>query len=221
MVSPDAAASRSCRRRRFRRRRLRRRLDRPWISPAPRRHAHRRVDLCRGRFRLRRLLGGDGLSLRVARRRKPRRWVTFRCAGSLSRYKRKAAIRHIDIARRALAFSHLRFPHPYGHTSLTRPVWSGRQIFREGEKMRLPLCVLVGMVCLALLAHRASAAAVVVPAGSTVSGKTIGEWTADWWNWTGSVDNVFADTTGAAATQNQSGPVFFLAGTQGGAPVTR
>jgi hypothetical protein len=64
--------------------------------------------------------------------------------------------------------------------------------------------------------------AVVVPAGSTVAGKTIGQWTADWWNWAGAGPaNVFTDTTGAAATQNQSGPVFFLAGTQGGTPVTR
>jgi hypothetical protein len=56
----------------------------------------------------------------------------------------------------------------------------------------------------------------VVPGGSTVAGKAIGDWTADWWNWTGSVPgNVFNDTTGALATQNQSGPVFFVAGTQG------
>src|SRR5439155_16118096 len=37
-----------------------------------------------------------------------------------------------------------------------------------------------------------------------------------------SVDgNVFADTTGAKANENQSGPVFFVAGTNGGAPVSR
>jgi hypothetical protein len=54
----------------------------------------------------------------------------------------------------------------------------------------------------------------IVPSGSTVVGKTIGEWTADWWNWTGSVPgNVFEDPSGALATQNQSGPVFFVAGT--------
>ena len=56
----------------------------------------------------------------------------------------------------------------------------------------------------------------VEPGGSTVAGKTIGDWTADWWNWTGSVSgSVFNDTTGALATKNQSGPVFFVAGTQG------
>jgi hypothetical protein len=62
----------------------------------------------------------------------------------------------------------------------------------------------------------------VVPAGSTVAGKTIGEWTADWWNWTGAgPGNVLGDTDGSVATQAQSGPVFFLAGTQGGTPVSR
>ena len=52
-----------------------------------------------------------------------------------------------------------------------------------------------------------------VAPGSTVEGKTIGEWTADWWNWAGSVPNVFSDVTGSQATLNQSGPVFFVAGT--------
>jgi hypothetical protein len=41
-------------------------------------------------------------------------------------------------------------------------------------------------------------------------------------NWSASVNgNVFADTTGAKANDNQSGPVFFIAGTTGGAPVSR
>jgi hypothetical protein len=63
---------------------------------------------------------------------------------------------------------------------------------------------------------------VVLPGGSTVAGKTIGQWTADWWNWAGSISpNVFVDTTGALATKNQSGPVFFVAGTSGGPAVTR
>jgi hypothetical protein len=53
-----------------------------------------------------------------------------------------------------------------------------------------------------------------------VAGQTIGQWTADWWNWAGSAP-VIGDTTGAAATQNQSGPVFFVAGTSGGTAVTR
>jgi hypothetical protein len=76
------------------------------------------------------------------------------------------------------------------------------------------------LVCAALAGY--ASAATVVPAGSTIEGKTIGQWTADWWNWSGSINgNVFADATGALAEQNQSGPVFFVAGTQGGAAVTR
>jgi hypothetical protein len=67
---------------------------------------------------------------------------------------------------------------------------------------------------------------VVVDAGGTVAGKTISQWTADWWNWavaepTGK--DPFTDTTGANATLNQSGPVFFVGGQGNGAsgPVSR
>ncbi len=63
----------------------------------------------------------------------------------------------------------------------------------------------------------AIAGPVVVAPHSTVAGKTIGEWTAEWWNWAGrATPSVTADTTGAAATSGQSGPVFFIAGTAGG-----
>jgi hypothetical protein len=74
-----------------------------------------------------------------------------------------------------------------------------------------------------LTVHLSTSSAAPVAPGSTVAGKTIGEWTADWWNWTASVNgNVFKDTTGALQTQNQSGPVWFVAGsTSGVPPVTR
>jgi hypothetical protein len=53
-----------------------------------------------------------------------------------------------------------------------------------------------------------------------VVGKTIGEWSASQWQWAVSfdttMDNPFTDTTGAHAGLNQSGPVFYLAGTTGG-----
>ncbi len=58
---------------------------------------------------------------------------------------------------------------------------------------------------------------------STVAGKTIGEWTAGWWQWALSIpvgQNPVLDTTGANANVGQSGPVFYLAGSFGG-PVTR
>jgi hypothetical protein len=62
--------------------------------------------------------------------------------------------------------------------------------------------------------------ATVLPPGSTVAGKTIGEWSASQWQWAVSfdttMDNPFTDTTGEHAGLNQSGPVFYLAGTTGG-----
>ena len=90
--------------------------------------------------------------------------------------------------------------------------------------MRTSLGVLSLWLFLGCFTLTAAAATVeVVPGGSTVAGKPIGEWTADWWNWANSVSpNVFNDTTGAQANDNQSGPVFFVAGTSSGSPaVTR
>ncbi len=55
--------------------------------------------------------------------------------------------------------------------------------------------------------------------GSTVEGKTIGDWTADWWIWAMSQsapNDAFTDATGANAAVGQTGPVFFVAGTTGG-----
>ena len=50
-------------------------------------------------------------------------------------------------------------------------------------------------------------------------GKTWEEWTADWWKWALSLpvdQNPITDSTGANASYNQRGPVWFLAGTFGG-----
>jgi hypothetical protein len=59
----------------------------------------------------------------------------------------------------------------------------------------------------------------VLPPNSTPYGMTYGEWGAAWWQWEllATVDaNPATDTTGEFAYVNQSGPVFFLAGTFGG-----
>lgn len=60
---------------------------------------------------------------------------------------------------------------------------------------------------------------VVEPPGATVAGKTIGECTTNWWQWGlsfGPLANPFYDSYGGYASLNQSGPVFFLAGSPGG-----
>jgi hypothetical protein len=77
------------------------------------------------------------------------------------------------------------------------------------------LCV--GLLLL-LTAASAEALVTVLPAHSTVVGKTIGKWTQDWWSWALSLpvpNDPLSDKTGANANNNQSGPIFFIGGTTG------
>jgi hypothetical protein len=51
-----------------------------------------------------------------------------------------------------------------------------------------------------------------------VLGKTIGEWSADWWQWLVNIpapSNLLLDTTGQFSGVNQKGPVWFLVGALG------
>src|SRR5262249_12325700 len=62
-----------------------------------------------------------------------------------------------------------------------------------------------------------------LPIHSSPFGNTYGEWSARWWQWALSVPtatNPIIDSTGAQCAQAQTGKVWFLAGTFGGA-VTR
>lgn len=55
----------------------------------------------------------------------------------------------------------------------------------------------------------------VLPNDAEVAGRTIPEWSAEWWKWVFSVPasvNPMLDTDGRWATNNNHGPVFFLAG---------
>jgi hypothetical protein len=72
-----------------------------------------------------------------------------------------------------------------------------------------------------LVGSTARAAVSALPGGSSVGGKSIADYTADWWNWDGSFangSNPFSDKTGAIANDHQSGPVFFIAGTTSTTP---
>jgi hypothetical protein len=63
----------------------------------------------------------------------------------------------------------------------------------------------------------------IFPPDSRPYGLTYGEWTAKWWQWAylkPEADNPLVDDTGENCASNQSGSVWFLAGTGGGA-VTR
>jgi hypothetical protein len=77
-----------------------------------------------------------------------------------------------------------------------------------------------------------AASAQVLPPGSMVQGRTIGERTQDWWNWYFSFpaaiepfgDEPLSDVTGEHAGDGQPGPVFFVDGVFGPiafSPVTR
>ena len=64
----------------------------------------------------------------------------------------------------------------------------------------------------------------VLAPGSVVAGKTIAAWTADWWAWawnSPAAADPLNDTSGAFAAQNNSGPVFFLAGSNMSGSVQR
>jgi hypothetical protein len=64
----------------------------------------------------------------------------------------------------------------------------------------------------------------IIPVNTNAYGNTYGEWSAQWWQWALSIPaakSPISDQTGANCTQQQSGPVFYLAGTAGGAGVKR
>lgn len=65
-----------------------------------------------------------------------------------------------------------------------------------------------------MLPQPADAYTILAP-GTVVAGKSIADWTADWWSWGMQAPlaaNPLLDTTGAFANQNNNGPVFFIAG---------
>lgn len=64
----------------------------------------------------------------------------------------------------------------------------------------------------------------VLSLDSSPYGNTYGEWSARWWQWLLAIPaatNPALDTTGENCAVGQVGPVWFLAGTFGGDPVTR
>ncbi|MFS8067316.1 MAG: hypothetical protein ACMG6S_13170 [Byssovorax sp.] len=57
----------------------------------------------------------------------------------------------------------------------------------------------------------------VVPTSEKLSGKSYGELAAEWWQWTRAIPKETNPLLDAPCDVNQTGPVFFLAGTFGGA----
>jgi hypothetical protein len=97
---------------------------------------------------------------------------------------------------------------------------------RARVKRATRLLTIVAVVVLALVPARALAArpAPVFPPDSSPYGHTYSEWAASWWQWalTQPVEtNPVLDETGVNCAQGQQGPVWFLAGSFGSAPVKR
>jgi hypothetical protein len=93
---------------------------------------------------------------------------------------------------------------------------------RRRAEMAMQHSLKAGLVATAVLwgiVGLAQARVDVEPPGATVAGKTIGEWSANWWQWAAALappGDPLSDASGQYASVNQSGPVFFLAGSPGG-----
>jgi hypothetical protein len=67
---------------------------------------------------------------------------------------------------------------------------------------------------LGLISQPANAYTVLSP-GAIVAGRSVADWTANWWTWGTQAPfaaNPLLDTTGAFANQNNNAPVFFIGG---------
>jgi hypothetical protein len=96
---------------------------------------------------------------------------------------------------------------------------------RRARRLIIGTAIVAGLIAAGRTIAPAQADAVkIIGVNDNAYGNTYGEWSAEWWQWVLSVpaaDSPIADTTGTNCTQQQSGPVFYLAGTAGTGPVTR
>src|SRR5215510_4067387 len=95
---------------------------------------------------------------------------------------------------------------------------------RSGVVAASACAVVLALGPLLISANSLAQTVTVIPANGTVAGMTYGEWSAAWWQWDLSIPvpaNPSFDTTGNHCHVGQSGPVFFLAGSATGAPMTR
>ncbi|MDX1933225.1 MAG: PEP-CTERM sorting domain-containing protein [Capsulimonadales bacterium] len=92
-------------------------------------------------------------------------------------------------------------------------------MFSFSRLVGITLAIVTGMALSSpVFAQTTVGGLTILAPGSVVEGRTIGEWTTEWWQWAFSQstpNDAFSDTTGANAGVNQSGPVWFVAGTLG------
>jgi hypothetical protein len=91
-------------------------------------------------------------------------------------------------------------------------VMKDRKTYRQ-KNLGIAGCITAASL-FGLILQPANAYTILAP-GAVVAGKSIADWTADWWTWSLQAPlaaNPLSDTTGASANQNNNGPVFFIAG---------
>jgi hypothetical protein len=85
-------------------------------------------------------------------------------------------------------------------------------------------CFAAVVIVCAAPAPAAAQLGIAVAPDESVAGLSQAEWSQAWWQWAGSFErrtSPVADSTGERCGSNQSGPVWFLAGTYGTQRVTR
>jgi hypothetical protein len=98
----------------------------------------------------------------------------------------------------------------------------GQNVSNTKGKFVRALVILIVLIMVAQPAFAATALPRVFPPNSMPYGKTFVAWAAEWWQYVLSYpadNNPITDPTGANCAMGQSGPVFFLVGTTGGATV--
>jgi hypothetical protein len=99
----------------------------------------------------------------------------------------------------------------------------GRQSQHGKIVIAMGLFALLSIIAIIPVAVADSINPGVFPINSKPYGLSYAEWTAKWWQWAMQIPtsvNPITDKTGASCAQNQSGPVWFLAGSSG-APIIR
>ncbi len=86
-----------------------------------------------------------------------------------------------------------------------------RKTYRQN--IGIAVCI-TAIILFWVMLQTANAYSILAP-GAVVAGKSVADWTADWWTWglqAPRATNPLSDATGAFANQNNNGPVFFVAG---------
>lgn len=97
----------------------------------------------------------------------------------------------------------------------------GRKKYWQG---RVVIGIVLGLIVTVTTAFAQNLNPRVLPPNSHAFTKTYGEWSAAWWQWALSISldkSPITDTSGAHCAEEQSGKVWFLAGTTGGPAVFR